>query len=264
MSLLLCFKHVQASHNPILTEQQLIEILIHPDRFKQDAMRDPDRLPNKVMTFAGIAKGDKVLDLYAGGGWYSELFSMAVGPKGNVFAQNDHLTWRFGEKEITERTQNNRLPNLIRLDQTAIADIEIPNHSLDMAFMAMNYHDLFFTHRQRNGEMQVLRPEIVDYKTAFTVVQQALKPDGVLIIIDHTAQPGSGYSAANDLHRIDPNIVKHQLTDVGFVLLEEAFYLRNPKDDLNTLVFDPSIRGKTDRFIYKFGMPISDKNKTDQ
>lgn len=236
-----------------LTSSQLNEILNHSDRMSEDKARDDDRQPAKIMAFSGVSKGDNVLDIYAGGGWYSELYSKAVGPKGKVYAQNDNLTWRFGEKEIVMRTKDERLANIIRLDKVDIADINLPDNSVDIAFMGVNYHDLFFTYRFRSGKLEKMRDQVVDYKASFTTVKKALKDDGVLIIIDHSAELGSGYDAANTLHRMDPNIVKFQLNDVGFVLLEEAFYLRNPNDDLKTLVFDSSIRGKTDRFVYKFG-----------
>ncbi|MCL1035835.1 hypothetical protein L2750_01505 [Shewanella submarina] len=232
---------------------ELKSILQHPARPDTDRLRDSDRKPLQVLKFTGVAEGQRVLDIYAGGGWYSELLSRSVGESGRVYAHNDSLTWRFGRKEMVERTLDNRLPNLIRFDQVEIKDIPLSPASLDIAFMAINYHDLFFTHRSRNGKYEVMREGIVDPIQAFLHIRDLLKPDGVLIVIDHAARPGSGYQAANDLHRIDPNIVKYQLDKVGFTLLEEAFYLRNPKDDLDALVFDEEIRGKTDRFIYKFG-----------
>ena len=118
--------------------------------------------------------------------------------------------------------------------------------------MAINYHDLYFTSRVRNGKFEEMREGIVDYNRAFSVIKRALKPNGVLIVIDHIARSGSGHQAANDLHRIDPDIVKFQLESTGFELAEEAFYLRNSADDHRSLVFNEEIRGKTDRFIYKF------------
>jgi predicted methyltransferase len=118
--------------------------------------------------------------------------------------------------------------------------------------MGINYHDLFFTSRVRDGVIEVMREQPVDYRSTLKTLRSKLKENGVLIITDHIAKLGSGYDAANQLHRIDPNIVKFQLNESGFDLLEEAFYLRNPNDDLNSLVFAPHIRGKTSRFVYKF------------
>lgn len=242
-----------ATENIPLTDSQLLKLTLSQDRHEGDYLRDNDRRPSKILKFSEVSSGDVVLDLYAGGGWYTELFSMAVGSNGKVYAHNDSLTWRFGHKELVERTINNRLSNVTRIDQVDITEIDIPNSSVDIAFMGINYHDLFFTHRVRNGRVEKMRESIVDYERALSKISKLLKRNGVLIITDHFAKPGSGYRAANDLHRIDPDIVKHQLEQSGFELLEEAFYLRNPEDDLSTLVFDSKIRGKTSRFVYKFG-----------
>lgn len=242
-----------ASENSLLTETDLLGVLNSEHRYKEDHLRDADRRPLKILKFSEVSKGDIVLDLYAGGGWYTELFSMAVGANGKVFAHNDNLTWRFGRKELIDRTKENRLANVTRLDQVDFTQIDVPKLSVDVAFMGINYHDLFFTSRVRNGRVEKMREKNVDYKQALIAIRERLKDDGILIIIDHFAKPGSGYRAANDLHRIDPNIVKHQLQENGFELLEEAFYLQNSHDDLSLLVFDPAIRGKTSRFIYKFG-----------
>ena len=244
--------HAPVFAEPALTQQQIQAVLTHQDRPAEDNKRDLARRPAKVLAFSDVAAGDHVLDLFAGGGWYTELLAKSVGDAGKVYAQNDQVIWRFAEKGITERTKNNRLSNVVRFDNMSIVDMTIPDASLDMAFVALNYHDLFFTHSTRDGKKVQLRDEIVDYKAALATIKKALKADGTFIIIDHFASSGSGYQAANTLHRIDPNIVKFQLEEAGFVLIEEANYLRNPTDDLNKNVFAPDTRGKTDRFIYKF------------
>ncbi len=260
---LACVSTIRASDstNGPLTERQFVELMQSPLRYEGDAERDADRRPSKILRFSEVADADTILDLYAGGGWYTELFSMAVGAKGSVIAHNDSLTWRFGHKELVRRTMNDRLKNVSRLDEVDITEIQLDAGSVDVAFMGINYHDFFFTHRVRKGKVEVMRQAPVDHDKALKRIKALLKDDGRLIITDHFAKPGSGYQAANDLHRIDPDIVKHHLADAGFELLEEAFYLHNPDDDLSLLVFDPNIRGKTSRFIYKFGKVSSEVSR---
>ena len=86
-------------------------------------------------------------------------------------------------------------------------------------------------------------------------VFKALKPGGVFLIVDHTAEAGSGLRDTDTLHRIDPAIVKKQVTDAGFVFEGESNVLRNSADDLKKLVFDKAIRGQTDQFVYRFRKP---------
>ena len=102
------------------------------------------------------------------------------------------------------------------------------------------------------GKKTEFRQQAVDHKAALAKVRASLKDNGVFIIIDHEAVKGSGYDAPNSTHRIDSNIVKYQMEEAGFKLVEEAFYLRNPDDNRAVNVFEDETRGKTDRFIYKF------------
>jgi predicted methyltransferase len=252
LSFIALTSHATVFAEQSLSNKQIQGVLLDQDRPSDDHKRDQARQPAKVLSFSGVAIGDQVLDLFAGGGWYTELFSKAVGQSGKVYAQNDQVVWRFAGKDIIERTQNNRLNNVIRFDNMPIVDMTIPDKSLDIAFVALNYHDLFFTHTTQDGKKVQVRDDIVDYKAALATIKQALKEDGIFIIIDHIARNGSGYDTANTQHRIDPNIVKYQLEEAGFKLIEEAYYLRNPQDDLDKNVFAPEVRGKTDRFIYKF------------
>lgn len=242
-----------ASATP-LSAIELSQLLSNSERPVKDSERDEVRKPAEVMHFAGVEQGDKILDLFAGGGWYSELFSMAVGSNGKVYAQNDSVIWRFAEKGITERTKGDRLANVTRLDKIDIVDMDIPEKSLDIAFTALNYHDLFFTYNvdEKTGERTEFREQAVDHKAALAKIKASMKDDGVFIIIDHEAIRGSGYDAPNSVHRIDSNIVKYQMAEAGFKLVEEAFYLRNPNDNKSINVFEKETRGKTDRFIYKF------------
>lgn len=252
MLMMVCVSFSCVAYEP-LSLSRLQTLLTEPNRSDVDKQHDANRKPAQIMRFAGVASGQSILDVYAGGGWYSELFSRAVGEQGKVYAHNDTLTWRFGKKEMLARSKRQTLKNMMRFDQVAIKEIPLPSSSIDIAFMGINYHDLFFTHRNRNGERQIMRDKIVDYREAFSHIKRLLKPEGVLIIIDHHAKAGSGYEAANELHRIDANIVKYQLQSLGFVLKEEAFYLQSPNDDLEQSVFAKGIRGKTSRFILKFG-----------
>jgi len=83
-----------------------------------------------------------------------------------------------------------------------------------------------------------------------------MKPGGVIGVIDHIANPNSDTRATVEkYHRIDPNVVKADFKRAGFVLVGSSDILRNPADTHEVPVFDESVRGKTDRFIFKFKKP---------
>ena len=115
---------------------------------------------------------------------------------------------------------------------------------VDLVFTSQNYHDY------PDKFMGSLDPAVFN-KLAFA----ALKPGGILLIIDHAAAAGSGMRDTDTLHRIDPAIVKKQVEAAGFEFVGESKLLANPDDDRTKAVFDKSIRGRTDQFIYKFRKP---------
>lgn len=246
-AMLICASAVFA-HQP----SKIDNALSHSMRPDKDLARDAVRKPASVLAFTGVSEGDQVLDLFAGGGWYTELFSRIVGEQGQVFAHNDEVVWQFAKEGMIARTENNRLPNVTRLDGVPVPDISLPDTQVDLVFTALNYHDLFFTEVLRNGKMVTLRDDIVNVSNALSAIKNVMKDDATFVIIDHHAKAGSGYDAANRLHRIDVNIVKHQMAEAGFELIEEAYYLQNPDDDRSKFVFDEAIRGNTDRFILKY------------
>ena len=79
-----------------------------------------------------------------------------------------------------------------------------------------------------------------------------MKEDAVVGIIDHNAVAGAPITTSQTLHRIDGEIIKNKMQEWGFTLASESDHLRNPNDKKALPMWDPSIRGKTDRVVYKF------------
>ena len=82
-----------------------------------------------------------------------------------------------------------------------------------------------------------------------------MKPGGIVAIVDHVGPAGDTRALVEKLHRIDPATVKADMAAAGFVLEAESDMFANPEDDVNKLVFDPSVRGKTNRFVMRFRKP---------
>jgi predicted methyltransferase len=132
--------------------------------------------------------------------------------------------------------------NVSVLTQPA-AKLDAPE-SVDVVFTSQNYHDY------PDEFMGRVDPVVLDRQ-----VYDALKPGGVYIVIDHVAPAGSGMRDTDTLHRIDPAIVRKQVESAGFVFDGESDALRNPADPHDIKVFDKSIRGHTDQFMYRFRKP---------
>lgn len=209
-----------------------------PARAK-DAQDDARRKGAALVAFSGVKPGDKVLELVPGGGYFTRLFSKVVGDKGHVYAAIPAPMEKYSEET---RELPKSLANVSLLQQAADA-LSAPE-PVDVAFTSQNYHDY------PNKFMGPTDPAILN-KAVFA----ALRPGGTYIVIDHVAAKGSGLRDTDTLHRIDPALVRQQVEAAGFEYVGELRVLRNPKDDHTLTVFDKSIRGHTDQFVYKFRKP---------
>jgi predicted methyltransferase len=209
-----------------------------------DKANDARRKPAELIAFAGTKPGDKVVDLIPGNGYFSKVFSKVVGPTGKVY-----MIW---PNEYAKVAQPDPVKNreLIRQGYPNITVIEQPGarfatpEPVDLVFTVQNYHDYPDKFMGRIDPMVFNR-----------AVYKSLKPGGVFLIVDHVADAGSGMRDTDTLHRIDPAIVKKQVTAAGFVFEGESNLLRNAADTHKKDVFDKSIRGRTDQFVFKFRKP---------
>ncbi len=218
--------------------------LTDPARPATDMARDANRLPGETVLFAGVKPGMKVADLIPGGGYFTRIFSKAVGPRGRVYAYvPDELSKLAKREPAVNAVAKDPAYSNVRVLLSTLPAFGAPE-KLDVVFTAQNYHDM---HADFMGP--------VDVATVNRRVYQALKPGGLYIVIDHRAQAGSGMNAVNSLHRIDPAIVRREVEAAGFVFDGQGDFLRDPKDKLNVSVFDKSIRGQTDQFVYRFRKP---------
>ncbi|MBI1213089.1 MAG: methyltransferase domain-containing protein [Alphaproteobacteria bacterium] len=211
------------------------------DRPKQDVDRDAARHPAEIMALTGIKEGDHVVDVGPGKGYYSRIMSRIVGANGKVYGFNP--TW-VDAKFPTETPAVKALaaagyPNVEAVVQP-MDEIKF-DAPVDLVFISQIYHDQVW--------------QKVDVAKMNKAIFDALKPGGVYFVIDHTGPGITTPEQIDKTHRIDPDVVKQQILAAGFKLEAESDILRNPDDPKNNLVFDPSIRGHTDQFIFKFVKP---------
>lgn len=213
------------------------------NRPAEDVARDAGRKPAEVVAFLGIAPGETVIDLIASGGYYTEVLSLAVGPSGKVYAQNAPFVLKLrdgaNEKAISKRLAGGRLPNVERLDLD-MSELGLAPASIDAAVTALNFHDIY------NGR----GPEAA--ASFLAAVKSLLKPGGVLGIVDHHGNAGADNQ---QLHRIEEKLVTRAAESAGFVVEASGELLRFTQDDRSKNVFDPSVRGKTDRFLLRLRKP---------
>ncbi|HEX9945949.1 MAG TPA: methyltransferase domain-containing protein [Allosphingosinicella sp.] len=219
-----------------------------PGRPKAATDLDEVRKPAEVLRFMGLKKGDRALDYFTGTGYYAEIMARAVGPKGHVVGWNSASFGRNEKVVSALKDVRRRNPNTAFYSSPSTAISFAPN-SFDFALLHLVYHDAYWESAQYG------LPRI-DPNTVVKAVWDALKPGGTVAVIDHVAVAGGDTrGVVEKLHRIDPAVVRADFERAGFVLEARSDLLRVPADDHSKNVFDPSIRGKTDRFVYRFRRP---------
>ena len=212
-----------------------------PARPAEDVARDAARKPREMVAFAEVKPGQKVVDLIPGGGYFTRVFSIAVGEGGTVYAAAPPANSPDAQPAAAKIAAEPGYGDVKVLSIPA-GGLQ-PPEPVDAIFTAQNYHDL---HLKR------LNLDVAAVDKSFF---NALKPGGVLVVVDHAAAAGAPIETADTLHRIDPAIVKRELEAAGFALEAESDVLRNPADPKTANVFDPAIRGKTDQFVMRFRKP---------
>ena len=211
-----------------------------------DRQRDANRKPAQTLEALGVKSGEQVAEMLPGGGYFTRIFSKAVGPQGHVYAL------------VPQRPANTPpadMPDLAAAVKAIAANANYANVSVviepltqlvtpvqvDLVFTAQNYHDL------HNFPIDVVGVN--------KIILDSLKPGGLYVVLDHSAPAGSGLQDTKSLHRIDAEVVKKEVTAAGFEFIGSSDVLANAADPRTAMVFDPSIRGKTDQFILKFRKP---------
>jgi predicted methyltransferase len=215
------------------------------DRLAADRDQDEWRKPKVVLEFLGAKPGMQVIDVFAAGGYYSELLSRTVGPKGHVIAYNNPGYAKFAEKGMKAHFDDHRLANVDALT-TDIEKLSLKPASLDAALFVMSYHDLYW--RPTDGSWPATDPDLLLKK-----IYAAVKPGGTVVVLDHVAEAGSEpHKSVNDFHRIDPAVISKDFARAGFKPDGESQAFRNPADKHAKEVFDPSIQHHTDQVLLRF------------
>jgi len=235
------------SAKPAVVNKAIAAAVASPDRSADNVKLDESRKPAEVLQFLGLRPGMRVADPFGGNFYWAEITGRVVGPTGHVtiWQPNQFYTQKTYD---TYQAVQAKLPNVwLRVSPFEAPDI--PAGKYDFMLINLDYHDVYW----ENAKRGIPR---MDPDQWLKTVYAAMKPGAIVGVIDHVANPNDDPRATVEkLHRIDPNVVKVDFKRAGFQLVATSDMLRNPADDHTLLVFDPKIRGKTDRFVFKFRKP---------
>ena len=218
-------------------------------RTEANVKLDDGRKPTEVLQFFGLEKGMHVLDMFGANKYWAEITAPAVGPTGSITVWN--RTQFLNDKNRAAFAEFAGKHSNVLLLASPMEDPKLGTNAYDFAMMNLDYHDVYW----ESSQFKISRMEPDAWLKA---LYAAVKPGATVAIIDHVANPGGNTrEVADKLHRIDPAIVRADFERAGFVFEAESDILRNPADDHSLLVFDPKIRGKTDRVMYRFRKPAA-------
>jgi len=219
----------------------------HAARTPDNVKLDEGRKPAELLRFFGLRRGMQVLDMFGANKYWAEIMAPAVGPKGHVTVWqasqflNDQRKAAFDD--FAARAGN------VSLLSSPFEAPNLPRRAFDFAIINLDYHDVYW----ENAERKVVR---MDPNAWLKTLYAAMRPGGTVGVVDHVANPNKDTRATVEaLHRIDPAVIRADFRRAGFVLVATSNMLRNPADDHSLLVFDPKIRGRTDRAVFKFRKP---------
>jgi predicted methyltransferase len=225
------------------------QALNHANRSAEDRALDVKRKPAQVLEFFEIKPEMKVLDVFAGGGYYSEILSYLVGAQGQVTLYNNAPWEKFVSKAINERLRDGRLPNVQSLTAAPESLIE-RTEQYDAAIFILGMHDLYYADPSTGWVA-------IDKGLFLKGIYERLHKGAVFGVIDANAMTGADNRVIGEtLHRVDPQAMIKDIEAAGFMLEAQGEFLRNPKDDRNTSVFLPENRYNTDRSVLKFRKPL--------
>lgn len=203
---------------------------------------------SELIRFARVEAGATVIDIYPGEGDWTRLFSDAVGPEGRVYSFVPAEVAHFKNDPVGHMRALAKEPGRENVEAVSADLVAMPEatQAADIVWLHLFYHDLHTALMQAGGATAAR------FNRA---VHERLKPGGYYVIVDHTAAAGTGTGDAQPLHRIDPASVRAEVEAAGFVLDGESSLLANRDDPHSAKAFDPSVKGKTDRFAYRFVKP---------
>ena len=203
---------------------------------------------SELIRFARVGAGSTVIDVYPGDGDWTRLFSDIVGPKGRVYSFVPAEVAHFKNDPVGRMRTLAQEPGRENVEAVSADAVAMPQvtQPADVVWVHLFYHDLHTALIQAKGATAA------HFNRA---VYEQLKPGGFYVIVDHAATIGTGASDAPTLHRIEPAAVRKEVEAAGFVLDAESTMLANNDDAHSIKVFDPSIKGETDRFAYRFVRP---------
>ena len=235
-----------------------------PSRTPANVARDRYRHPLETLAFFGVKPGDTVVELWPGGGWYTEILApyLASGG-GRLYAAAPE--WGMGGIAKLKAANPALYGSVLTADFPVFDadDTPVPAGTADVVLTFRNVH---------NWRMGYRRDDKQDYSAqAFREIHAMLKPGGTLGIVDHRLPEDASEERERTSGYIKTSTVRRLAEAAGFRLVASSEINANPKDSADwpdgVWTLPPALRlgeqdrekylavGESDRMTLKFVKP---------
>jgi predicted methyltransferase len=199
-------------------------VLAGAHRAEANRARDQYRHPAETLAFFGIQPGMTVVELWPGGGWYTEVLAPYLRESGKLYAA--HFTEDSDNEYIRKSITGfkSKLAAEPALYDRVMVTTLLPPDRLEIA--PAGTADAVLTFRNVHNWMKMGGNEALVMQAAFS----ALKPGGVFGIVEHRAKPGTSREQMMESGYVTEDEVIRMATAAGFVLEEKSEVNANPMD----------------------------------
>lgn len=202
---------------------ELKAAIASPARTPANVARDPYRHPAETLAFFGVQPSDTVVEIWPGGGWYSEILVPYLGKGGGTYYAAALDALAGGTKRMM--AANPQLYGNIKMaafPAFAPTDARVPDGSADVVLTFRNVH---------NWRMGYQRQDKQDYSAeAFRQIFAMLKPGGTLGMVDHRLPERADVERERTSGYIKRSTILKLAADAGFELAGESDVNANPRD----------------------------------
>ena len=220
----------------------------------KERSRDKARHPAQTLSFFGIRDNMTVVELWPGGGWYSQILSPYLNERGQLYAAHFHPKTKSPPNSYAKKVlakyrawikANDHAAN-IRLTALGDGHYDVaPRNSADMVLSFRSTHNWI---------------QYGYFEEVIKAAHRALKPNGILGMVGHRAASSSAQTSKAQAKTgyIDEKYVIKTVTQLGFELVASSEINFNPKDTANhprgVWTLPPTLRGTKER-------PLSDPER---